>query len=74
MPVKEKTGKCKGFAFELVPGHVQKEILKWNGITLENWIIDMEDGTSTKKKEIKKICKKLVVTSKHPEIKMYSAP
>ena len=49
MPVKEKTGKCKGFAFELVPGHVQKEILKWNGMTLENWITDMEDGTSTKK-------------------------
>ena len=28
MPVNENTGKCKGFAFALVPEHVQKEILK----------------------------------------------
>ena len=36
MPVNENTGKSKGFAFTLVPEHVQKEILKLNGITLES--------------------------------------
>ena len=30
MPVNENMGKCKGFAFALVPEYVQKEILKWN--------------------------------------------
>ena len=33
MPVNQKAGKCKGFAFPLVREHVQKEILKLNGIT-----------------------------------------
>ena len=28
MPVNEKTGKCKGFTFVLVPEHVQREIFK----------------------------------------------
>ena len=71
MPVNEKTGKCKGFAFTLVPEHVQKKILKLNGITLENRIIVMEDATSTRKRDTKNLQKTskrpLVVTKKHPE-------
>ena len=69
MPVNENTGKCKGFAFALVLEHVQKEILKLDGIT-ENRIIVIEDATSTKKRDTKKLKKTskrpLVVTKKHP--------
>ena len=57
MPVNKKTGKCKGIAFAVVSEHVQKEILKLNGITLENRIIVMEDPTSTGKKRYKKFAK-----------------
>ena len=72
MPVKEKTGTCKGFAFTLVPEHMQKEILKLNAIVVENRIIVMEDGTSTRKRDSKKLLK-------HPKINvqkiwMYSTP
>ena len=71
MPVNENTRKCKGFAFALVPEHVQKEILKLDGITLENIIIIIEDATSTRKidtKNLQKVSKRpLVVTNKHPE-------
>ena len=49
IPVNENKEKCKSFAFALVLEHVQKEILKLNGVTLENRIIVMEDATSTKK-------------------------
>ena len=59
MPVNENTGKCKGFAFALVPEHVQKEILKLNGITLENRIIVIEDATSTRKRDTKNFQKKI---------------
>ena len=59
MPVNENTGKCKGFAFALVPEHVQKEILKLNRITLENRIIVIEDTISTRKRDTN-ICKKLL--------------
>ena len=41
MSLNEKMGKCKGFVFRLVSRHVQKEILKLNGITLENRIIEI---------------------------------
>ena len=51
MPFNENTGKCKGFAFALVPEHVQKENLKLNGITLENRIIVIEDATFTRKRD-----------------------
>ena len=70
MPVNENTGKCKAFAFTLVPEYVQKEIRKLNRITLENRIIVIEDATSTKKRDTKKLKKTskrpLVVTKKHP--------
>ena len=46
-----KREKCQGFAFALVPEHVQKEILKLNGITLENRIMVIEDATSTRKRD-----------------------
>ena len=59
MPVNESTEKCKGFAFALVPEHVQKEILKLNRITLENRIIVIEDTISTRKRDTN-ICKKLL--------------
>ena len=49
MSLNEKIGKCKGFALELVPGNVKNEILKLNGITLENRISFMEDATSRKR-------------------------
>ena len=42
MSLNEKMGKCNGFVFRLVPRHVQKEILKLNGITLLNRIIEIE--------------------------------
>ena len=42
--------------------HVQKEILKLNGVTLENRIIVMEDATSTRKRDTKNLQK----TSKVP--------
>ena len=71
MPVNENAGKCKGFAFGLVPEHVQKEILQLNGITLENRIIVIEDATYTRKRDTKNLQKAskrpLVVTNKHPE-------
>ena len=54
MPVNENTGKCKGFAFALVPKHVQKEVLKLKGITLENRIIAIENVTSTRYKKLAK--------------------
>ena len=57
MPVNEKTRKCKGFAFALVPEHVLKEILKLNGIT-ENRIIVMKDATSTRKRDTQRFSKK----------------
>ena len=70
MPVNENTGKCKAFVFTLVPEYVQKEIRKLNRITLENRIIVIEDATSTKKRDTKKLKKTskrpLVVTKKHP--------
>ena len=53
----ENTGKCKGFAFALVPEHVQKEILKLNGITLENRTIVIGDATSTRKRDTKNLKK-----------------
>ena len=48
-----------------------KEILKLNGTTLENRIIVIEDATSARKRDTKKLQKAskrpLVVTNKHPE-------
>ena len=71
MPVNESTGKYKGFALALVPEHVQKQIFKLNGITLENRIIVVEDTTSTRKRDAKNLQKTfkrlLVVTNKYPE-------
>ena len=58
MSVNEKTGKCKGSAFALVPDYVQKEIPKLNGITLENRIIVMK--MQLLREEIRKICKKIL--------------
>ena len=58
MSVNEKTSKCKGSAFALVPDYVQKEIPKLNGITLENRIIDMK--MQLLREEIRKICKKIL--------------
>ena len=55
-------GRRKDFAFALVLEHVQKEILKLNGVTLENRIIVMEDATSTRKIDTKNLQK----TSKVP--------
>ena len=46
-----KREKCQGFAFALVPEHVQNKILKLSGITLENRIIVTEDVTSTRKRD-----------------------
>ena len=34
MPVNQKTGKNKGFAFITAPEHVYKELIKLNGIEL----------------------------------------
>ena len=53
IPVNENTGKCKGFAFALVPEHMQKKILKLNEITLESRIIVIEDANSTRKRDTK---------------------
>ena len=67
---KQVTSKCKGFAFRLVPEHVQKEILKLNEITLENRITVMEYATSIRKRDtqnLKKTKRPHVVTNKHPE-------
>ena len=57
MPVNENMGKYKGLAFALVPEHVQKEILKLNGITLENRTIVIGDATSTRKRDTKNLKK-----------------
>ena len=70
MRVNENTGICKGFAFELVSQHVQKEILKLNGINISR-ITVIEDAISTRKRDTKNLQKTskrpLVVTNKHPE-------
>ena len=54
-----------------MPEHVQKEILKLNGIISENRIIVTEDATSTRKRDTKDLQKPskrpLVVTNKHLE-------
>ena len=69
MPVNGKTRQCKGFAFVLLPEHIQKEILKLNGITLENIIIVM-DETLTRKRNTRNFQKhpkrSLVVSDKPP--------
>ena len=52
----EKTSKCKDFTFVLLPEHMQKEILKLNGITLENRIIVM-DATSPRKRDTRNLQK-----------------
>ena len=57
MSVNENTGKGEGFAFALVPEHVQKEVLKLNRTTLETRIIAIEDTISTRKKRYKKSVK-----------------
>ena len=57
MPVNENMGKCKSLVFALVPEHVQKEILKLNGITLENRTIVIGDATSTRKRDTKNLKK-----------------
>ena len=71
LTVNEKTGKCKGFVFALVPEHSHKKILKLNGITLENRIIVIEDVTSAKKRDTQNLQKHLkcphLVANKHPE-------
>ena len=68
MPVNENTGKYNGFAFALVPEHVQNEILTLNGITLENRISYKSCDFYKKKKNLQKTPKRaLVVTNKHPE-------
>ena len=50
---------------------MQKEILKLNGIILQNRIIVIEDVTSTRKRDTKNLQKTskrpLVVTNKHTE-------
>ena len=77
MPVNEKTSKCKGFTFRLVPEHVQKEILKLNEITLENRITLMEDATSIRKRDTQnwqKTKRPHVVTKNTQKISMYSTP
>ena len=48
--------------------HVQKEILKLNGITLKSRIIVIEDAPSTRKRDLQKTSERpMVVTNKHPE-------
>ena len=76
IPVNENKGKCKSFAFALVPEHVQKEILKLNGITLEKRIIVIEGVTSTRKSDTKCLWKTskrpLVITNKAQKINILS--
>ena len=72
MPVNEKTGKCKGFAFALVMEHAQKEILKLNGMALENRIVVTENATSARKRDKQDFGKNhpkylILVTNKHQE-------
>ena len=72
MPVNEKTGKCKGFAFALVMEHVQKEILKLNGMELENRIVVTENATSARKRDKQDFGENhpkylILVTNKHQE-------
>ena len=55
VPVNQNTSKWKGFAFAFVPEHVQKELLKLNGITLENRIIVIANVTSTRKRDTKNL-------------------
>ena len=51
--------------------HVQKEILKLNGITIENRVIAKEDATSSRKRDTKNLEKAskrpFVIAKKHPE-------
>ena len=66
------SGGQAGFASALLPEHVQKVILKLNGITPENRTV-IEDVTSTRKRDTKKLQKAsklpIVVRKKHPENK-----
>ena len=46
MPVNEKTGKNKGFAFILAPERVYVELINLNGIEFKRYEITIPDATS----------------------------
>ena len=48
MPVNQKTGKSKGFAFIAVSEHVYIELIKPNGIEFKGNQITIQDATSTR--------------------------
>ena len=48
MPVNQKTGKNKGFAFITAPERVYMELTKLNGIEFKGKEITIQDATSTR--------------------------
>ena len=48
MPVNQKTGKNKGFAFITAPERVYMELIKLNGIEFKGKEITIQDATSTR--------------------------
>ena len=48
LPVNEKTGKSRGFAFISCPDHVCNELIKLNGINFLESCIIVEEATSTR--------------------------
>ena len=48
MPVNQKTGKNKEFAFITAPEHVYIQLIKLNGIELKGKEITIQDATSTR--------------------------
>ena len=70
MPLNQKTGKNKGFAFITVPKHAYIELIKLNGIEFKGKEITIEDATSTRPRTnvpFKSSERPQVVVNRYPE-------
>ena len=50
LPINNKTGKFKGFAFIMAPAHITNEPIKLDGIAYHDNELRVEDATSTRKR------------------------
>ena len=70
MPLNQKTGKNKGFAFITAPKHAYIELIKLNGIEFKGKEITIEDATSTRPQTnvpFKSSERPQVVVNRYPE-------
>ena len=71
LPINNKTGKFKGFAFIRAPAHITDELIKLDGIAYHDNELRVEDATSTRKRTSNNISYKSrrpsVVVNNYPE-------